>query len=224
MKQLGTLLIVGMICLFGAAPRTVFGQDATKDNVASAASDSTPPLKGEALLKNLHSSYYTEVHEHELYLEFGKKADEEGYHQVASMFRAVARAEAIHAANKAELIQAMGGVPKENTTPLLVQSTRSNLELAVASETVEQDVMYSGFIKQAKLDKNKSVEQTFVYSLATETGHLALFKQALKDLESYRGDNVTFYVCPHCGQVARTLKGNSCPVCSDPRDKFEAVR
>jgi rubrerythrin len=224
MKQFGAFLIVGLLCLIVAEPRTVFGQGAVKDNTATAAPDSARPLKGDALLKNLQSSYHTEIHEHALYLEFGKKADEEGYHQVASMFRAMARAEAIHAANKVELIQEMGGVPPENSDPLLVQSTKSNLELAVASETFEKDIMYAGFIEQAKQEKDKAAAQTFVYAMSTEPGHMTLFKQALGDLESYRGDHAPFLVCPLCGQVMRTLKGNSCPICATAREKFETVR
>jgi rubrerythrin len=224
MRRFGVFFLIGMLYLTVANPRVVVGQNALKGNAVTATADSASPPKGDTVLKNLQSSYRTETHEHALYLEFGKKADEEGYRQVASMFRAVARAEEIHAANKAELIKEMGSIAKEDSTPMLVRTTKQNLDLAATSETYEQDVEYSAFLAQAKRDKNKAAEQTFVYSQSTEAGHLALFKQALNDLESYRGENVPFLVCSHCGQVVRTLKSATCPICGTARDKFETVR
>ena len=48
-------------------------------------------------LDNLVTAYNGESNAHARYVEFAKKADEDGYGQVASLFRAAARAEEIHA-------------------------------------------------------------------------------------------------------------------------------
>jgi rubrerythrin len=223
MRRFGVFLIIGLLCLTVANPRAGFCQSATTDNAATTADLKSPP-KGNEVLKNLQSAYRTETHEHVLYLEFGKKADEEGYRQVASMFRAMARAEEIHAANKAALIKEMGGIAQEDSTPMMIRSTKENLDLAATAETYEQNVEYAGFLEQAKRDKDKAAEQTYVYAQSTEPTHLALFKQAQNDLESYRGENAPFLVCPHCGQVMRTLKSTKCPICGTAREKFETVR
>ena len=50
-------------------------------------------------LDNLQAAFNGESNANARYLAFAKKADEEGYGQVASLFRAAARAEEIHAAN-----------------------------------------------------------------------------------------------------------------------------
>ena len=56
-------------------------------------------------LENLMEAYGGERNAAHRYLKFAKKADEEGYGKVASLFRAAAKAEQIHAANHAEVIR-----------------------------------------------------------------------------------------------------------------------
>jgi rubrerythrin len=175
-------------------------------------------------LENLQTAYYAEHNEAGLYKEFAKKADEEGYGQVASMFRAVARAEEIHADSKADLIRQMGGTPKADADPMTVQSTRENLEHAQASETYERDSMYPQFVKQARKEKNKAAVRIFTLDQGAEPKHRAMFEQTLADLDGYRGQNVELYVCPVCGWTVRTMRGAKCPLCSTPKERFEKVK
>ncbi len=51
---------------------------------------------GTKTLENLQTAFNGESNANAKYLEFAKKADEEGYTKVASLFRAAARAEEIH--------------------------------------------------------------------------------------------------------------------------------
>ena len=50
-------------------------------------------------LDNLKEAFAGESQANRKYLAFAKKADEEGYHQVAKLFRAAAAAETVHAHN-----------------------------------------------------------------------------------------------------------------------------
>lgn len=175
-------------------------------------------------LDYLQTAYFTEKHESVLYLEFAKQADKEGYGQVASMFRAVARAEQIHAATKETLIRQLSAIPDAASEPLIVGTTRENLEYAKASETYESDMMYEGAIAQAQKEKNSAAEQAFRFGKAAEPGHVAMFEQALDNLDGYKGANIEFLVCPQCGMTARALGGPACPTCSISRDMFEKVR
>ena len=56
-------------------------------------------------LGNLVAAYNGESNAHVRYAAFALKADEEGFTQVASLFRAASRAEEIHAANHATVIR-----------------------------------------------------------------------------------------------------------------------
>ena len=177
-------------------------------------------------LDNLQTAYYAESNENVLYTKFAKKADDEGYHQVASMFRAVARAEEIHATKKAGFIKQLGGSLKADSLgeQALVGTTRENIDFALLSEAYERDVMYPEFIAQAQKENNAEVVRSFKLCMAAEPRHHAMFKQILKDLEGYRGASAQFLVCPECGNAVRTMTKSTCEICATPKEKFEIVK
>src|ERR1035441_8687898 len=61
-------------------------------------------------LNNLQTAFNGESNAHVRYVAFADKADKEGYGEVASLFRAAAKAEEVHAANHAAVIKKMGGI------------------------------------------------------------------------------------------------------------------
>src|SRR5664279_606623 len=74
-------------------------------------------------LKNLQTAFNGESNANARYDAFAKQADKEGYGQVASLFRAAARAEAIHAANHAVVIKNLGGTPEAKVEKPDVKTT-----------------------------------------------------------------------------------------------------
>ena len=59
-------------------------------------------------LQNMQTAFNGESNAHLRYLAFAEQADRESYGEVASLFRAAARAEEVHASNHAEVIKGMG--------------------------------------------------------------------------------------------------------------------
>ena len=114
----------------------------------------------EKTLANLQAAYKGESNAHARYQEFAKKADQEGYAGVASLFRAASRAEQIHAANHAVVIKKLGATPQAKIETPAPKSTRENLEAAIKGETYERDEMYPAFLKQARQDGNADAIQT----------------------------------------------------------------
>ena len=174
-------------------------------------------------LTNLQTAYNGESNANAHYLAFARQADEEGYAPVASLFRAAARAEAIHVNNHAEIIRGLGAEPSATVEPVIANSTKDNLEAAIKGETYERDSMYPMFLHQARAEGNQSAARTFHLALKAETEHAALFTQALNELERLRGEAVVYYVCPVCGFTAAKADGDRCPVCSTPTERFEKV-
>lgn len=171
-------------------------------------------------LDNLQAALNGESNAHARYLAFAKKADEEGYAGVASLFRAAARAEEIHANNHAAVIRKSGGAAEAKLETPVVKSTRENLEAAIKGETFERDQMYPDFIRQAQA--NPEALQTFEFALAAEAEHARLYSDALENLESMTSRR-TFYVCPVCGFTARNPEVDSCPTCATSEELFEQV-
>ena len=60
-------------------------------------------------VQNLMAAFEGESNAHAKYTAFADKADSEGLLGAASLFRAAARAEQIHAANHARVISILGG-------------------------------------------------------------------------------------------------------------------
>jgi rubrerythrin len=175
------------------------------------------------VLDNLMTAYNGESNAHARYQAFAKKADEEGYDRAASLFRAAARSEEIHANNHAEVIKKMGGTPKADVKTPEVKSTRENLETALAGETYERDTMYPDFIKQAKAEGNKDAMRTFNFALQAETQHAKLYKDALDHLDQWKAPKQDFFVCPTCGYTVEKITFEKCPVCNTPKEKYEKI-
>src|SRR5208337_2660158 len=105
-------------------------------------------------IENLLAAYEGESNAHAKYTAFAVKADADGLRGAASLFRACARAEQIHAANHARIIKQLGGEAKCVIHAAEVKSTLENLKTALAGEQYEVDTMYPGFIEEAMARKN----------------------------------------------------------------------
>lgn len=145
------------------------------------------------------------------YLAFAKKAEADGFPQVARLFRAAAEAETIHA--HAHLRVADG-----------VKSTRENLAEAVAGEQHEFTAMYPAFIKEAQTEGNKAAEKSFQFANAVEMIHYALYQQALAAVIDARDlPKADIHVCPVCGNTVVGSAPAACPICGVPASKFISI-
>jgi rubrerythrin len=175
-------------------------------------------------LENMQTAFNGESNAHLRYLAFAQRASSEGYGEVASLFRAAARAEQIHAANHAAVIKEMGGVSHVQIETLTVRSTRENLETAIKGESYERDSMYPEFLKQARADRNTRAIRSLNYARTAETEHAKLYTAALRDLDHLKGtDHAYFYVCPTCGFTVRETNFEKCPSCFTAKESFEFV-
>lgn len=179
-----------------------------------------PPVQSSGkTLGNLMAAFNGESNAHARYLAFADKAEEEGYGEVASLFRAAARAEEIHANNHAAVIRKMGGVPKADVNEPEVKTTAENLQVAIKGESYERDTMYPEFISQARSERNREALRSFNYALSAETEHAKLYTAALNKLDSLKGSQARdYYVCTVCGYTTAKLDFAKCPSCFNPVD------
>ena len=173
-------------------------------------------------LDNLQEAFNGESNAHHRYLAFAAQADVEGFHQVASLFRATAKAEEFHACNHAEVIRMMGAHPKEKIEKPDVKSTRENLQAAMDGEIYERDTMYPPMIDEAKANRHPEAVRTFMYALKTEAEHARLFEAALKNMEKMK-KTTTYYVCNVCGYTVASLNFLRCLVCGHSKTDYIPV-
>jgi rubrerythrin len=173
-------------------------------------------------LENLMAAFNGESNAHAKYVEFAKKADQEGFGSAAALFRAAAQAEDIHARNHADVIKKLGGTPKAEIKLPAIAATPENLKSAIEGESYERDTMYPAFIKEALAVGNKDALRTFRMAVAAEGEHAKLYTEASSALPSWKAGK-TFYVCPVCGKTVTVVGFDKCPVCFTEKGKFKAV-
>ena len=175
-------------------------------------------------LDNLQTAFNGESNAHARYLAFAEKADQEGYGEVASLFRAAAKAENVHSANHAAVIKKMGGTPQAKIETPVVNSTKENLEAAIKGESYERDTMYPEFLKQARAENNRDAVQTFNYAKMAEAEHAKLYSEDLNNLPNLKGSKAKdYFVCTVCGYTTTKVDFSKCPSCFTHRDKYEKV-
>jgi len=181
-------------------------------------------------VQNLLAAYEGESNAHAKYTAFAAKADADGLHGAASLFRAAARAEQIHAANHARVIVQLGGTAYCEIHNVEVNATLENLKTALNGEQYEIDTMYPGFLEEATERKNTAAIRTFTGALEAEKTRARLYREAITLLaggkkDSWIAEARDFYVCPVCGYTSETDEEHErCPVCKCPWEKFEIIR
>lgn len=143
------------------------------------------------------------------YLAFAAKADQEGYPQVARLFRAAAEAETVHAHNHLRTLKG-------------IKNTKENLQEAIAGETHEFKKMYPEMIQAAKAEGEKAAERTFTYANEVEKVHAQLYQKLLDSLGSPQ-ENFPYYICPICGYTAEKQPPGICPVCGTKGEMFKKI-
>lgn len=158
--------------------------------------------------ENLESAFAGESQANRRYLAFALKAEEEGFTQVAKLFKAAAEAETIHALNHVRITGQ-------------VKSTLDNLGAAVFGETSEFKSMYPEFISIAKKEGNKQAAWSFDVASKVEQVHANLFQKAMDALKKQKPiEEVDYYVCGVCGNTVEGSPPDKCPICGAPKEKF----
>jgi rubrerythrin len=159
-------------------------------------------------VENLKNAFACESKANRHYLAFAQKAEEEGFAQVAKLFRAAAEAETIHALNH---LRIMGEI----------KSTRENLDVAISGETFEFKKMYPEYLNIAKQEENKQAAWSFEVASKVEQVHAGLFLKALDALRNNRDlEAVDYYICSICGNTVEKTPPEKCPICGAPKSKF----
>ena len=159
-------------------------------------------------LENLQEAFAGESQANRRYLAFAQQADEEGYPQVARLFRAAAAAETLHAHAH---LRAMKGV----------KSTRENLQEAINGETVEFSDMYPQMLQEAKKEGHEEAAMSFDNANRVEAIHAELYKKVLANLGN--NEEVAYYVCQVCGNTVEKEAPKKCPICHSPQSMFKKV-
>lgn len=158
--------------------------------------------------QNLKTAFVGEAKACLRLLGYAEKADQEGYPQMAKLFKAISAAEQVHALKHLRLLD-------------IIKSTEENLSASFESETTASENIYPDFIKAADEDGDKAALTSFSHARDAEEFHAKLYKGALDHMIEER--QTSYWVCQVCGYVADGQPPENCPVCNAPREKFKQV-
>jgi len=136
---------------------------------------------------------------------YAEKADEQGYKQIAKLFRVIALSEEIHGARALRVLKNIG-------------STEENLAASFESEKNIAEVAYDAFIRQAEAEGNGAAVLHFSQSKDVEETHSKLYKEAMNHFLEER--ETSYFVCKVCGYVSDGFLPEACPVCGAKSTKF----
>ena len=158
--------------------------------------------------ENLKNAFAGESQANRRYMAFAKKAEQEGFMQVAKLLKAAGESETVHALNHLKII----GETK---------STMENLVTAVSGETFEFNEMYPDYINTAKQEGKKQAVWSFDVANKVEKIHAKLFNKAIETLKNQKPlEQVDYYVCSVCGNTVEGSPPEKCPICGSPKEKF----
>ena len=158
--------------------------------------------------KNLAEAFAGESQANRTYLAFAKKAEQEGFVQVARLFRAAAAAETVHAHAH---LRVLGGIG----------NTEENLKDAIGGETHEFMEMYPKMIEEAVEEGNKAAQMSFMYANAVEKIHAELYQRALDAMADLA--ETAYFVCDVCGNTVEGEAPDKCPICGVSKDHFMEI-
>jgi len=157
-------------------------------------------------IKNLKEAFAGESQANQKYRAFSKKAEQEGFVNVARFFQTAAEAERIHAEGHLKALEGVG-------------STAENLQAAIDGETYEFTKMYPPMIEQAEAEEHKA-KRMFKYAAEAEAVHAKLYKLALEAVQQDKDLEADFYLCPVCGYIEFGKPTDPCPICGTKAEKF----
>src|SRR5512133_1759773 len=160
---------------------------------------------------NLKEAFSGESQASQKYLAFARKAEKEGFKNIATLFRTAAQAERIHAEGH---LGALDGI----------KSTAENLVTAVEGETYEFTRMYPPMLEQATAEGHKA-KRMFEYAAKAEAVHAELYQMALDAVR--KGQDLPedkVYLCPVCGHIEFGTPPESCPICKSKGSSYVRVQ
>ena len=170
------------------------------------------PYVGTQTEKNLEAAFAGESQARGKYTYFASVAQQEGYEQIAALFRKTAKNEQEHAKL---WFQELGGLG----------DTAQNLLHAAEGENYEWTDMYAGFAKTAEEEGFPELAAKFRMVAAIEKRHEERYRALLRNVETaqvFAKSSVKVWECRNCGHI---VVGESapevCPVCSYAQSYFE---
>lgn len=171
---------------------------------------------------NLRSAFGGESMAHMRYKVWGGKAYEDGFPNVARLFRAISYAEEVHASNHFHAMQDEGGAHLVAAGGGFgFGTTSANLAGAIEGEEFEIAEMYPTYKETAQFQGEKDAVLSCHYALEAEKIHAKMYHDAKDAVDAGRDVELgPVQICNNCGHTHEGAAPDRCPVCGVSKDRY----
>ncbi|MCM1990680.1 rubrerythrin [Oceanirhabdus seepicola] len=170
-------------------------------------------LKGSKTEKNLLKTFAGESRARNKYTFYAKKAKDEGYEYIASIFEETGENEKAHAR---EVF---------NRYLKLVGSTEDNLKDAAEGEAFESSKLYKQFEEEARRECFYEIADFYKELQEVEETHNQRYMDILRNLEQgkmFKRDKEVEWQCMNCGYIHTGKEApKQCPLCKYQQSYFK---
>jgi rubrerythrin len=164
-----------------------------------------------ATIENAKEAFAGESQANRKYEAFSDKAADEGFKNIATLYKAASEAEAIHAKKLLKVLVA-------------IEPTAKNLEASIAGETHEFTHMYPEFVKVAEAEGRSDAVLAFTHAMKAERVHAGLYKKALDAVRAgHDMGREKVFLCPVCGNIEIGIVPDKCPICGVFQKQFREI-
>lgn len=185
-------------------------------------------LKGTKTAENLLKAFAGESQARNRYTYYAKIARDEGYRQIARIFKETADNEREHAKVffdhlkndlNEEVIEITAGYP------VALGDTEANLRAAAQGENEEWEEIYPMFAEIAKEEGFPKVANSFKLIAAVEKHHEDRYRKLLANVienKVFEKEEETEWICSICGHIHKGKKApRKCPTCMYDQEFFK---
>ena len=185
-------------------------------------------LKGSRTEKNLLASFAGESQAVSRYTFFSKRAEKEGFRQIAAVFAETAAQEREHAERFFKFLEG-GTVVITSTYPAgVVGTTQQNLKAAAEGENEEHTILYPNAAKIAREEGFDEIADAFERIATVEAEHERRYRILLSRIEAgdfFKREEKIKWQCMNCGYIVYSATApQKCPACQHPQAWFAPMK
>jgi rubrerythrin len=160
-----------------------------------------------------------------------KKANLEGFDNIADLFTALKASETIHARNFKNVLMDLGVEGNEPPkSEIEVLDTKSNLKQALKVELSEIDKSYPFYIDKIDGENHGEAINTITYAWKAEQQHRDLIKRMksasglfFSKIEDELEEADDYFICQRCGSTLMKFPEKFCPICNSSSVSYDQV-
>ena len=186
-------------------------------------------IRGSKTAENLTTAFRNKTYDQQKYTNFASVATEQGYIQLANLFRLMAKAVNEHAKLIARFLLCSGYTADEICTlmqmPIHSSDTITNLETAAMIQTENATRVYPDYVKSAYNEKylEVAIMLSMIIKADDNFGKInATYAAMLENGTFFNKREVKRWICNRCGYVYDGYSAPEiCPLCNMNQNYFE---